>query len=335
MRYRPLGRSGPLVSEVGLGANNFGGRLDDRASAAVIHRALDLGVNLIDTADIYNAGRSEEVVGAALRGRRDEVVLATKVGMASEEGDHGGGLSAPHVRRIVERSLRRLGTDRIDLLQLHVPDPWTPLEETLGVLDELRRSGVVLHVGSTNFWAWEVAEAVTLADAHGWPRLVSASSEWSLVHREPERELVPAAARLGVGILPYRPLAQGFLTGKYAAGARPSAGSRFDRVPQQGAARLTAGNFDALERIGAFAAARGLEVAGVAFAYLLAHREVSSVLVGASTPEQVATNVASASAVLTAADVEEVRTLIPGLGGHLLGLPHLRPVAPGERPTPG
>jgi aryl-alcohol dehydrogenase-like predicted oxidoreductase len=329
-----LGRSGLLVSELGLGANNFGGRLDLQQSTAVIGAALDLGVNLIDTADIYNAGRSEEFVGRAVAHRRDEVVIATKVGLPCEEGEHGGGLGARHLRRIVQRSLRRLDTDRIDLLQVHIPDPWTPIEETLDALDRLVRDGDVLHVGSTNFFAWELAQWVTLARERDRPVLVSASSEWSLLEREPERELLPAAEQLGVGILPFRPLAQGFLTGKYARDAAPVPGSRFDLVPEQARLRLSEENFRLLDELRDVAAARGVDVAALAIGALLAHDAVSSVLVGASSPEQVRELADWCATDVPAGTLDVVAGLLPPLGGRRLGRPEIRPADPRRRPRP-
>lgn len=324
MRYGPLGRSGIDVSCVGLGANNFGGRLDERESTTVIRAALDLGVNLIDTADVYNAGRSEEIVGRAIRGRRDEVVVATKAGMASEEGMHRGGLAANHLRWCVEQSLRRLGVDHIDLLQLHIADPWTPISDTLITLDDLVTAGTLRAVGCSNFWAWEVAEAVTMAELREWPAFASVSAEWSLLHREPERELLPAARSLGFGLLPYRPLAQGFLTGKYREGAVPEHGSRFDLVPAQAELRLSDDNFAVLERLSAFATAHGCDLPTLAFGYLLGHDEVASVVTGASNAAQMTANVLAASHGSTGV-VSELGELLPALGGHLLGLPALRP----------
>jgi aryl-alcohol dehydrogenase-like predicted oxidoreductase len=334
VKYRSLGRSGLVVSELGLGANNFGGRLDESQSTAVIHEALDLGVNLIDTADIYNAGRSEEIVGRAIVGRRDEVVIATKVGLPCEEGEHGGGLGARHLRRIVHRSLQRLGVDHLDLLQLHIPDPWTPIEETLDALDRLVRAGDILYVGSTNFFAWEVALWTTLARERGRPAIVAASSEWSLLHREPERELVGAAQEVGVGVMPFRPLAQGFLTGKYRQGQAPSAGSRFDLVPQQARDRLSAENFEVLERVQSVAADEDVDVAAIALGYLLSHDVVSSVLVGASSPEQVRDLVRWTSTDVSDELLHRVGGELSELCGHRLGRPELRPVDPRQRPRP-
>jgi aryl-alcohol dehydrogenase-like predicted oxidoreductase len=312
------------VSEIALGANNFGGRLDEQESVAVIRAAVELGINLIDTADVYNAGRSEEIVGRAIRGCRDDVVVATKAGMPSEEGEHEGGLSASHLQWSVERSMRSLGVDHIDLLQLHIADPSTPIEETLGALDALVRAGSVRAVGCSNFFAWEVAEAATTARLREWPPLASVSAEWSLLHREPERELVSAAAHLGVGLLPYRPLAQGFLTGKYARGAAPRPGTRFDVAPEHGKARLSDGNFDVLDGLAAVAAAREMPIVALAFAYLLSYDEVSSVLVGASSPAQLAANVQAAAGPFDGDLHLQLAGVLPDLGGHRLGLPHLR-----------
>lgn len=335
MRYRPLGRSGIDVSELALGANNFGGRLDLRQSIAVIHAALDAGINLIDTADVYNAGRSEEFVGRALRGRRDGVVVSTKCGMPSEEGAHAGGLTARHLRWSVEQSLRRLDIAHLDLLQLHIADESTPIGDTLATLQDLMSAGTVRAVGCSNFWAWEVAEAVVLADAAGLPRLASASVEWSLLHREPERELLPAARRLGVGLLPYRPLAQGFLTGKYRRGEAPPTGSRLRLVPAQAELRLSADNFELLQRVETIAEAHASDTTAMALGYLLDHAEVAAVVVGASEPAQVGQLLAAAA---TWPDVSvavaEVRRALPPLGGHLLGVPDIRRAVSGGGRAP-
>jgi aryl-alcohol dehydrogenase-like predicted oxidoreductase len=252
--------------------------------------------------------------------------------MPSEEGLHRGGLSVQHVRWSVEQSLRRLGVEHVDLLQLHLADTSTPIDETLAALEQLVAAGLVRAVGCSNFWAWEVAEAITIAEAAGLPRLASVSAEWSLLHREPERELVPAARHFGFGILPYRPLAQGFLTGKYRPGSPPPPGSRLDLVPATAELRLSASNFAVLERLESYAAARGTDVLTLAIGYLLDHSEVASVVVGASSVAQVTALVAAAMrAADRADDVGPLRPLLPELGGHLLGMPELRPVRSADR----
>jgi aryl-alcohol dehydrogenase-like predicted oxidoreductase len=226
MRLRQLGRSGLVVSEVGLGCNNFGGRLDEERSREVIAAALDEGITLFDTADIYGGeGRSEEILGRALRGVREEVVLATKFGMDAGLGYPARG-SRVYVMRALERSLRRLGTDWIDLYQLHEPDPLTPIEETLSALDDALHQGKVRYLGSSNFASWQVLEADLIARQLGTARFVSAQNHYNLLERQAEAELLPVLERYGIGLLPYYPLAAGLLTGKFVRAEPPPAGTR-------------------------------------------------------------------------------------------------------------
>ncbi len=290
MSYRRLGDSGLVVSAVGLGANNFGRRIDIEATRAVVDAAFDAGVTLIDTADIY--GESEAFLGEVLRGRRDEVVLATKFGGdtgGANGPDWGARASRRYIRKAVERSLRRLGTDWIDLYQLHFPDPATPVEETLAALTELVREGKVRYIGSSNFAAWQVADADHIARAAGHERFVSAQNEYSLLDRRAERELLPAAGRFGVGVLPYFPLANGLLTGKYRRGATPPEGTRLAARPDY----LTDARFDTVERLAAFAERQGVGLLDVAIGGLLARPAVASVIAGATRPEQVRANAAA------------------------------------------
>ena len=290
MRYRTLGDSGLMVSVVGLGCNNFGRRVDLEGTRRVVDAAIEAGVTLFDTADIY--GESEEFLGEVLRGRRDEVVLATKFG--SDLGgalgpDWGARASRRYVRRAVERSLRRLRTDWIDLYQLHQPDPHTPMEETLAALGELVAEGKVRYVGSSNLAAWQVADADWVARTSGLPRFVSAQNEYSLLQRDVEAELVPACERYGVGILPYFPLASGLLTGKYRKGEDAPPGTRLASRPE----RLAAARFDVVEKLESYAAERGVSLLDVAIGGLAAQPAVASVIAGATKPEQVAANVAA------------------------------------------
>ena len=253
MRYQPLGGSGLLVSEVGLGCNNFGGRIDATATRAVVDAAIDAGVTLFDTADIYgNAGGSETLLGEMLQGRRDQVVLATKFGHQDHPMGYPAAIGArgsrSYVRYAVEQSLRRLRTDHIDLYQLHTPDPVTPMEETLAALHELVLEGKVRYVGHSNLAGWQIADAAHLAAAGGWTPFISAQNEYSLLEREIEREVVPAAEHYGLGVLPFFPLAKGLLTGKVTrdggipAGTRlagtPAFRHRRQAGPRRGAARL-------------------------------------------------------------------------------------------------
>jgi aryl-alcohol dehydrogenase-like predicted oxidoreductase len=254
MRYRPLGTSGLVVSVVGLGCNNFGTRCDLRQTRAVVDAALDAGITLFDTADSYGQGASERYLGEILRGRRDEVVIATKFGMAMEgvPGWEARG-SGRYVRRAIEASLKRLHTDRIDLYQYHRPDGVTPVEETLAALDELFREGKILYAGSSNFAAWQVVEAEWTARERDTTRFVSAQNRWSLLERDAERELVPACVRYGIGVLPYFPLASGLLTGKYRRGEPRPAGSRLEGRDDY----FTEENWRRVEALEAFARERG------------------------------------------------------------------------------
>ncbi|WP_067140409.1 aldo/keto reductase [Microtetraspora malaysiensis] len=290
MSYRRLGDSGLVVSQVGLGANNFGRRIDIDATRAVVDAALDVGITLIDTADMY--GESEAYLGEVLKGRRDEVVLATKFG-ADVQGangpDWGARASRRYIRKAVERSLRRLRTDWIDLYQLHFPDPATPMEETLAALTELVREGKVRYIGSSNLAAWQVADADHLARAAGHERFVSAQNEYSLLNRQVEQELLPAAERFGVGVLPYFPLANGLLTGKYRRGATPPEGARLAARPDY----LTDARFETVERLAGFAERQGVGLLDVAIGGLLARPAVASVIAGATRPEQVRANAAA------------------------------------------
>jgi aryl-alcohol dehydrogenase-like predicted oxidoreductase len=295
MRYRRLGESGLTVSVVGLGCNNFGSRVDAAGTRAVVDAALDEGVTLFDTSDTYgNKGRSEELLGAALKGRRDDVVIATKFGsdMAGANGPDWGARGARrYILRAVEGSLRRLGTDWIDLYQIHVPDPGTPIEETLSALDDLVRAGKVRYLGHSNFAAWQVADAAWTARTSGLTPFVSAQNHYHLLNREVEAELVPACQRFGLGLLPYFPLASGLLTGKYRRGEPAPAGTRLagDRF----APRLAAARWDIIEALEKYAAAREVTTLEVAIGGLAAQPAVASVIAGATRPEQVRANVAA------------------------------------------
>ncbi|MEU8276936.1 aldo/keto reductase [Microbispora bryophytorum] len=292
MTYRRLGDSGLVVSALGLGGNNFGRRLDLDATRAVVDAALDAGVTLIDTADIY--GESEALLGEVLKGRRDQVVIATKFGgdvNGANGPDWGARASRRYVRLAVERSLRRLKTDWIDLYQLHFPDPSTPIEETLSVLTDLVREGKVRYVGSSNFASWQVTDADWIARTGGFERFVSAQNEYSLLDRGVDKELVPALLHHGVGLLPYFPLANGLLTGKYRRGEEPPAGARLAGRPQY----LTDARFEVVERLQEFAERQGVSLLDVAIGGLLAQPSVSSVIAGATRPEQIKANVAAAA----------------------------------------
>ncbi|MPZ25760.1 MAG: aldo/keto reductase [Micromonosporaceae bacterium] len=295
MRYRRLGNSGLMVSVVGLGCNNFGSRMDAEATRAVVHAALEAGVTLFDTADRYGGlGVSEEYLGAALKGRRDEVVIATKFGHDMEGGngpDWGARGARRYVVRAVEASLRRLDTDWIDLYQLHFPDPGTPVEETLSALDDLVHAGKVRYLGSSNFAGWQVADAAWVARSAGLTPFVSAQNEYNLLRREVEAELVLACQRFGVGLLPYFPLESGLLSGKYQRGTPAPPGSRM--AGERFARRLAEAPWDTIEALAAYAAQRGVGILDVAIGALAAQPAVASVIAGATKPEQVRANVAA------------------------------------------
>ena len=290
MRFRPLGHSGLMVSVVGVGCNAFGSRIDAEQVQRVVDAALEQGITLFDTADSYADGVSEELLGRALGSRREQVVVATKFGMGEHHGEHWGAHgSRRYVRRAVEASLRRLGTDYLDLYQLHRPDPITPLEETLQAMSELVTEGKVRYLGSSNLAAWQVTEAEWTARTSGTQRFVSAQNEYSLYNRLAEQELVPACEASGVGILPYFPLAYGLLTGKYRRGEPAPAGSRLALGSQ--AARLAEVRWDRIEALDSLAKERGISLLTLAIGGLAAQPTVASVISGVTRPEQVATNV--------------------------------------------
>lgn len=313
MRYRALGDSGLTVSVVGLGCNNLGARLDLDATRRVVDAALDAGITLFDTADSYGAdrdGSSEVLLGRALGRRRDDVVIATKFGsrMDGRNGPDWGRRGARrYVVRAVEASLARLGTDRIDLYQLHHPDPTTPVEETLAALDDLVHAGKVLYVGSSNLAAWQVVDADWTARTRGLTRFVSAQNRYSLLERGAERELVPALRRCGVGLLPYYPLANGLLTGKYRRGVPPPPGSRLQGRERE----LSDEVFDAVEALAAYAEARGRTLLDVAIGGLAAQPAVASVIAGATTAEQVRANATAGAWEPSADDLAALDEIVP------------------------
>lgn len=310
MTYRQLGRSGLTVSAVGLGCNAFGATILPDDVTAVVDAALESGITLFDTADVYGGtpGQSEELLGKALGDRRDEVVVATKFGMdmhGANGPDWGVRGSRRYIRTAVEASLRRLGTDHIDLYQMHRYDPVTPLEETLAALHELVTEGKVRYLGSSNFTGWQIVDADWIARTAGGSPMVSVQNAYSLLDRGIETEVIPAAEHVGAGLLPYFPLASGLLTGKYRRGEEAPAGTRLTRRPE----RLAAANFDVIEAIGAFADERGVSMASVAIAYLAAQDVVGSVISGASRPDQVRSNAAALAWQPTAADLAELDTI--------------------------
>jgi aryl-alcohol dehydrogenase-like predicted oxidoreductase len=304
MEHRPLGSSGLLVSVVGLGCNNFGGRIDLAASRAVIEAALDEGVTLFDTADMYGKqGGSEKVLGEVLGARRDDIVLATKFGHQDHDMGYGPAAGAKggraYIRRAVEESLRRLRTDRIDLYQLHTPDPLTPIAETLAALHELVGEGKVRYVGHSNLTGWQLAEADHVAREERLTPFISAQNQWSLLDRDIEREVVPAAEHYGIGVLPYFPLAQGLLTGKVRRGEPIPEGTRL-----AGRSHLvTERRLDQVEQLRRLADKLGRSLLELAIGGLAARPVVGSVIAGASRPEQVRANVAAGAWTPTAEEL--------------------------------
>lgn len=307
MKHRKLGRSGLSVSLVGLGCNNFGGRIDLEASRKVVHRALDLGITLLDTADIYgNRGGSEECLGKILGDRRKDVVLATKFGMAmSDDGKKQGG-SRRYIMSAVEDSLRRLKTDWIDLYQIHQSDPNTPIDETMRALDDLIRQGKVRYIGCSNFASWQVAEAQWTAKTEHLSPFISCQDEYSLVIRDLDKTLMPMMGQYGLGLLPYFPLACGLLTGKYKRGAAMPEGARLTTTPRHADRYMTDFNWTMVEKLDAFATKHGHNLLELAFSWLANRAPVSSVIAGATKPEQVDQNAKAVDWDLTPADMAEI-----------------------------
>jgi aryl-alcohol dehydrogenase-like predicted oxidoreductase len=310
MDYRQLGRAGIQVSAVGLGCNQFGGKVDRAGTRAIVHAALDAGINFFDTADVYGGqGGSEAFLGDALAGQWGRVVLATKGRSKMGAGPNDQGASRYHLQNAVEASLRRLKTDHIDLYQIHAWDDLTPPQEMLRALDDLVRAGKVRYIGASNFTAWQVCRCNDLAEMFGWEAFVTVQPHYHLLEREIERELIPYCRWAGLGVLPYFPLAGGFLTGKYRRGEPPPAGSRGERSPYV-KEYLTEANFDILDRLRAFAEAHGQTLPALAFAWLLAEPTVSSVIAGATSPEQVAANAAAGQWRLTPEERAKVNALL-------------------------
>jgi aryl-alcohol dehydrogenase-like predicted oxidoreductase len=312
MRYRSLGASGLLVSVVGLGCNNFGGRLDVDGTRAVVDAAIDAGITLFDTSDTYGGGGgSERALGEVLGSRRDQVVLATKFG--HQKGDMGYGPAAgakggrAYIRRAVTESLRRLRTDHIDLYQLHTPDPVTPVEETVAALHELVAEGKVRYVGHSNFAGWQLADAAHLAARNGHTPFISAQNHWSLLERAAEADVVPAARHFGVGVLPYFPLANGLLTGKVRQGQAIPAGSRL--AGREG--YVTPEKLAYVEALISWAQAHGVTILDVAIGALAAQPGCSSVIAGAMTTEQVKSNAAAAEWIPSADELAEIDRIVP------------------------
>ncbi len=310
MEQRRLGTSGFTVPLLGLGTNNFGGRSDEAASRRVIDASIDIGANFFDTANIYTGTNSETIIGKALKGRRDKVILTTKFGLSMGSGPNMQGGSRGHILSQLEGSLRRLQTDYLDLYQMHTVDRSTPIEETLRTLDDLVRSGKVRYIGCSNFDGWHLVEALQTSRALNLNSFVSVQPYYNLLKRGIERELVPACEAYDIGVIPYFPLESGFLTGKYRPGEGAPEGTRFAKSPMyQG--MLNEGNFAILAGLESFAAERGHTVGELAMAWLAARPQVCSVISGASTPEQVEANAKGLEWKLTDEDLAEVDKIVP------------------------
>lgn len=304
MELRRLGNSGLKVSAVGLGCNNFGMRIDEAETARVVHAAIDAGINFFDTADVYGATQSEVMLGKALKGKRNDVIVATKFAMLPP-----GGGSRRTIMQTIEASLKRLDMDHVDLYQMHRFDPDTPLEETLRALDDCVRAGKVRYIGNSNYAGFQIADADWIARTQHLNRFVSAQNLYSLLERDVEREVLPACERFGLGFLPYFPLASGLLTGKYKRGAPPPNDSRLAAWGERGQRALSEKNMAKVETLEVFARERGHTLLELAFAWLLSRPVVASVIAGATKPEQVKANAAAGAWRLTAEEVKQVDEL--------------------------
>jgi len=313
VEYRQLGRSGLKVSAIGLGGNTFGNGADEAQTGRIVNRALDIGVNFIDTADVYSRGVSEQFVGKAVKGRRREALIATKVRGRMGDLPNDEGLSRAHILAVIDASLKRLGTDYVDLYQVHQVDANTPIYETMSALDNLVSQGKVRYVGCSNFAAWQICEALWAADRKNLTPFVSVQPRYNLFDRAIERELVPFCRQYGIGIIPYSPLAGGILTGKYKEGEAPPPDTRAGRNPRMQAQlnEETLGKVDALRN---WAKGRDHTVGELALAWLLSRPEVSTIIAGATRPEQVEANAKAAEWKLSAEDLKEIDEAL-GQGG--------------------
>jgi aryl-alcohol dehydrogenase-like predicted oxidoreductase len=307
MEYRRIGRSGLKASVIGLGCNNFGLRIDYKSSSSVIHKALDLGITFFDTADRYGkGGLSEKYLGKALGKRRKDVILATKFGNPMGDVRPATGASRRHIVQAVEASLKRLGTDWIDLYQMHQPNRETPIEETLEALNDLVQAGKVRYIGCSNFAAWQLVDAHWTAHSRNLTAFISAQNRYSLLDRDLEREVVPAAVLHGVGVIPYSPLEDGFLTGRYKRGKRPHKSSRMAAWDAVREAALTDANFDKLAVLEKFTSERNHSLVDLALGWLASQPHVATIIAGATKPSQITKNVAAGAWRLSPEDLEEL-----------------------------
>ena len=315
MEYRRLGQTGLEVSTIGLGTNNFGGRIDFEATKKVLHQTMEEGINFLDCANTYGAGKSEEFIGQVLgKEHRQEMIIATKVGNGPMGGPPPGpnqkGGTRHHIMTQVDLSLKRLDTDYIDLYYMHRWDPDTPIEETMRALDDLVHSGKVRYLGCSNYTAWQMVEAIWTAKAQNLYNYCCVQPEYSLVVRDVERELVPATKRYGMSLIPFFPLASGFLTGKYSQGEEPPEGTRFAGSPNMGNRYFNDDNWSLLGKLQSFAGERGHSVAELAFSWLLGNPVVPSVIAGATKPEQVTANAQAAGWQLSDDEMAEIREML-------------------------
>lgn len=311
MKYRNLGSTGLKVSAVGLGCNNFGRRCDVETTTEVVKAALDQGINFFDTADVYGpGGLSEAFLGQAIAGLdRSQIIVASKFANPMGEGELNRGASRRYIVKAVEDSLKRLGTDYIDLYQQHIPDPETPIEETLRALDDLVRSGKVRYIGHSNFSGWKISDAEWTAKSQNLNRFSTAQNLYNLLDRRLEREVIPACEQYGIGILPYFPLASGMLTGKYHRGEPAPQGTRLNAMGNRAAAAMSNANFDVVEKLTHFSEQRGKSLLELAISWLAAKPVVSSIIAGATSAQQVAANAAAADWQLSADEMIEVNAI--------------------------
>jgi aryl-alcohol dehydrogenase-like predicted oxidoreductase len=319
VEYRSLGRSGLQVSVVGLGCNNFGGRVDAERTKEVVNKAIECGITLFDTADLYGGGKSEEFMAPALKPHRRNIVIATKAAGPMGEGPYWRGLSRKYLMEAVDACLRRLDTDYIDLFQVHFPDANTPIEETLRTLDDIVRSGKVRYIGHCNFFGWQAVEAEWVARTEHLTRFISAQNEYNLLQRNVETELAPACMKYGLGMLPYFPLASGFLTGKYRPNEAPPEGTRLGGNSPFAARILNEGNYDKLMKLEQYALDHGHSMIELAFSWLASKPFIGSVIAGATRPEQVEQNANAANWKLTDEEFAEIDEIMghaaAGVGG--------------------
>lgn len=313
MEYRRLGNSGLKVSELGLGANNFGWWIDEKKSFDVIHHAIDNGINFIDTADMYDRGISEEIIGKALKGKRHNIIIATKFSSKMGDGPNDQGGSRYYIMKAVEASLRRLQTEYIDLYQMHNPDPETPIEETLRALDDLIKAGKVRYIGCSNFSAWQLSDALWTSRINNLNSFITIQTKYNLLERQIEQEIVPCCKAHGIGIIPWGPLAGGFLTGKYRPGQEPPKSSQ-GKMPPKAFLHLyknniSEKNWEKLNHLESFCKARGHKLSELAIAWLLAHPWISSVIAGATSPEQIDENIKATSWRLTKEEIAQIEQI--------------------------